>query len=708
MKIIKKQSINKPVIVLKILENRNLVAIDNDTTIRFMNSDTLELIGGFKAKIHHDRYKDDIVAIDNTGEYLATITSDAKKSLLINAKTKKPIAQVARHQGEVSCVGIDPKSQYMFSCGEDGKTFAVDIASGRLVFTLPGHADTINDIAFSQNGNWVAVASYDRKISLYNLVTMSPKEKLKSHSKPVMKLKFFGKNKLLSIDKNSSAIIWDIYTSKVVARLQGIHDDVVFLTISGDSKFLFLGTKLGYIILYDLNTYEQLSQSYIKSVSPITRLSFDTLHNHLIIGTDDGFISFYDIYEGKDQLMDLLKQRDFDGIQQAAKENPILAYTEIYHMASNFWENSLEKAKLFLQKGDKEKAHLLLKNFEKIPGKKQVIQKLFTEYEQFEKFVTHAKSGKIALAYGLANVFKTYQTSSIYRALEKQWKQTFLAARKYALDPRGMDKAKEILAPYRGVAEKTILIQDLLTKGNIYKRFREALGQQNFRICSELINQYAFLKEFPEYDKIMQYADNVYMKTQEAIKKNDYASASKLLRILTDFNDFKDEAINMRKELEQKQAFFMAVRNEDRKAAYNLLDKYEELQDTKEGNILEREWEDIMQKAKSFAVTGNITGLKQVLKEYFLISSKMLAIGNMFSWCYLVQLEKAIKTQKERKSIEKGIKNYVLFFGITDAIETFYEIFRKQYKESKLSLDNLPSGSLKMWRPSMVVDSILD
>ena len=67
---------------------------------------------------------------------------------------KKALAKIDRHQGAISCVGIDPKSRYVFSGGEDGKTFVLDIKSGKLAFTLPGHVDTINDIAFSYNMYW--------------------------------------------------------------------------------------------------------------------------------------------------------------------------------------------------------------------------------------------------------------------------------------------------------------------------------------------------------------------------------------------------------------------------------------------------------------------------------------------------------------------------------------------------------------------------
>jgi len=325
MKMIKNKSLSKPIIYIKLLDNGRLVVVDNETTVRMLDKNTLELKNGFKVGIKHLRYKTSVVAFANNGEYFATLTSDCRESRLYNTSTKKLVGKVDRHQGEASCVGIDPHNRYMFSCGDDGKSFAIDLKSGQLVFTLPVHVDTVNDIAFSKNSNWVATASYDRKVSLFSLVAMTPKDKLKSHAAPVTKLKFFHKNKLLSIDKNSTAIIWDIYKAKVYERLKGVHDDVTQIAISEDEKFLFLGTQLGYVLLYDLHTLELLSGKYIKISSPITAMEFDGEKNHLIIGTEDGFLSYYDIYEGLDKLKQLLTQKKFDEIQKEVELNPVLS-----------------------------------------------------------------------------------------------------------------------------------------------------------------------------------------------------------------------------------------------------------------------------------------------------------------------------------------------------------------------------------------------
>ncbi|WP_321778367.1 hypothetical protein [Sulfurimonas sp.] len=253
----------------------------------------------------------------------------------------------------------------MFSCGDDGKTFVIDIKSGKLAFTLPVHVDTVNDIVFSSNGNWVATCSYDKRISIFQLSMMTPKHKLKAHAAPIMKMAFIGQNKLFSVDKNSTGIIWNIYTAKVIERLEGIHDDVTQVVTADNDQFLFLGTALGYIIVYDLKTYKQLSRMYIKLKSSITSLIFDEETKYLIVSCEDGRLLYYNIYEGEDRLKSLLKEKKYASIHSYVEVNPLLAYTKIYQLVSNLWDNTLKKAIVYLQKSDKKTAMKLFNLFKR-------------------------------------------------------------------------------------------------------------------------------------------------------------------------------------------------------------------------------------------------------------------------------------------------------------------------------------------------------
>lgn len=709
MEVVKSKSVVKPIILLKYYpEDNTLLVIDNETTIRFLDNDTLSVTDGFKAGVKHQNYRSNVVAFSQDKHYLATISADEKESRLYNAKSKKLISKVDRHHGEVSCVAIDPLNRFMLSGGDDGKNFAIDVKSGKLMFTLPSHIDTINDIAFSKNSNWVATASYDRKISVYNIVTMTPKDRLKAHAAPIMKIRFFQKNKLISVDKDAKAIIWNIHSAKVIARLQGIHDEVRQMVISADEKFVFFGTTLGYILVYDLNTYEAISTRYIKITSPITAMEFDGTNNHLIIGTEDGFLMYYDIYEGLDRVKEFLQNKRFEAIQEETEKNPILKYTNIYDLVSNLWEKTLEKAKIALEAGDKNKAELMLNQFKDIPSKNKLIQKLFQDYAQYPKFVTMAKTGKLPLAYSLANSYPAYKDTKIYKALEKNWKTAFAHAQKMMLNPKTVQSAKDLLMPYRGISEKTKFIQELFTKSSVYSRFRESLSKKDFKIALELIKRNPFLSELPEYTTLMTFADNLYFKAHEALNKGDLHEATKFLSILKDFEDFKEEAAETLKDIEIKQKFYLAVKSNNISDAYDSMASSEDLQETPEGKKLQNQWNEDLSIANTYAVNGDVLGVQKALTKYLGIASKYMSLATIFSWCYISQLETAINTKKDQHAIEKGIKNYISVFGETDQIDNLFETFKEEYPDTKLNLELLPKSSLSLWRPSMIVKSIFE
>ncbi len=703
-----KKSLDEAIVLLKIIDNNTLVVIDANTTIRLLDKNSLEMIEGFKVKINHQYYKSRVTDFSSDGNYFATLSANAREAKLYNAKSKKIVSKVDRHQGEVSCVGIDPQSRYMFSCGDDGKTFAIDVKSGKLMFTLPLHTDTINDIVFSDNANWVATASYDRRISLFNLMTMSSKIKLKAHSKAVIKLLFLSKNRLISVDKGSSVIIWDIHTGKVLHRIAGVHDDVVSVSKSDDDKFLFLGTALGYVVVYDLNTYELLSMDYIKLKSSIISMVFNQSNNTLIVGTKDGQLLSYDIFDGESELNDLLKLKQFSSIEKKVKANPILANTQAYQLMNKIWEKTLTNARIALQNGDKKKAEAFFEFFTGVASKNAKIQETILEYDEFPKFALLAKQGKLSLAYSLANNHPMYKESKIYKSLEERWKKSFSQAQKCAIEPNGLQKAKDILAPYRGISEKTKIIQDLVTQFAVYNRFSKELSKKNFKNCFELIKQNKFLKSFPEYGVITRYGDNLYIKVQEFMNKNDTHSASKLLEVLRDFDDFKEDVIELYKEIEYKQKFFNAQEIDDKISAYNIMSEVESLVNSKYGKQLQVQWSKDLEIANTYASRGDSIGVKKSLDNYMKTSSKYVPIATVFSWCHMVQLEDALDNSLEQNHLEKGIKNYIKNFSKDESIEYLFDNMKNKYKKSKLNFELLTQGSLSAWKPSMIVHSILD
>jgi hypothetical protein len=123
---------------------------------------------------------------------------------------------------------------------------------------------------------------------------------------------------------------------------------------------------------------------------------------------------------------------------------------------------------------------------------------------------------------------------------------------------------------------------------------------------------------------------------------------------------------------------------------------------------LEQIWENDYDKASEAAARSDVEGVKKILDKYMQIRSKYMAIGTLISWCYIGELNRALKIKIDQKIIENGIKNYVLYFGLSDQVVTFFDLFCKEYPETKLNLESQVKGSIESWRPSMIIKSILD
>jgi WD40 repeat protein len=540
-----KNDFKSGIIYTKILADLTLAVVDTKCSVYLLDKNTLDIKHLLSLDINHPRFETNLVCVNDKGSLFATTSTDNRKISAFDLETNEQKEFTSRHSGEISSVIIDPKNRYIFTGGEDGKIFAIDIRNDKLSFQLPVHVDTINDITISSNSQWIATASYDKKISLYNIAMMKLKFRLKVHTAPVIKVCFLSDYRLFSVDKQSVGIVWNMHDSKIIKRVQGIHDDVVQVTQGGDDKLLFLGTKLGYVLVYDLDTYELIERRFIKLREMITSMCFDNEDNHLIVGTESGKLLIYDIYEGKEQIKELILQKRYKEVEDLVKEKVLLKYTDAYKSMMLLWEKTLKVATDFLGKGQKQKAMQIFGQFLAIPSKKSKINKLFEEFEEFDKFAMFVSQEKYSLAYSLANKHPVYKETKVYKSMELRWKKDFMLAQKILLQTKSAQKVKDILAPYRGISEKTKLIQDLILNANVYERFKKALNKKDYKACVELAKNHPFLKEYQEYHDLQKESDQLYIHSQKLLQNGEKYKALKLLNILLSFDEFKDDAKDM-------------------------------------------------------------------------------------------------------------------------------------------------------------------
>ncbi|MFA5462139.1 MAG: hypothetical protein WC274_08685, partial [Sulfurimonas sp.] len=429
--------------------------------------------------------------------------------------------------------------------------------------------------------------------------------------------------------------------------------------------------------------------------------------NELIVATENGELLFYNIFQDEESLNKLIEDKKYDLMLAYIEKNPILKYTKASIAFDALWEKTIKDAKELLENSDKVGAIKLFDGFSSIPSKRQFAQKLIEEFLEFDKFLVLIKHKKLALAYALANVHPVYKETKAYINMELEWKKTLALAKKYLLDAKLSHVAQEILLPYRGINEKTTIIQEVVLNTRVYARFKTSISQKEFKMSFELIKQNPFLKDYPEYDALIRYSDSLYMRAQMLLNSGDTHEAIKVFRILLDFDDFKDEAKEVIADIESRHKFFNAIEAQNTLLAYGLLDISPSLKDTEDGRKLQQQWDDAFVKASLYAKENDVENLKKTINEYMKVRSKNSSIATIFSILHLVQIKNTINNKTDQKVVENGIRNYLLYYGLTQEIKELFLLFQAEHPESKLNIDSQVYGDINKWRPSMAVDVIL-
>lgn len=705
MDIVKSFNIKRPILLLKTLQDGKLAIIDSHNALRIIDPATFAVIGGFKSSIEHDRIVGSHVDVSDDGKYSVSIVPGTNKAALFSVPKKELLYKTGRHTGEIESVAIDSQNRYCVTCGQDGKGFLWVLKTARLAFTLPPHADFITAVSFDDQGQWIATGSFDRSINVLNLTTMKSPMKLSAHTSVIKKIIFLNEGRLVSVEKDGNVIIWDIRTGRIVKRMAKMNDEVTTMVSSADKRFLFIGTKLGYIGLYNTVTMEQVKHRYIKERESITSMAF--LHDpfRLAVGTAEGNVHVYSLFGDEQALMQMLRERAYKRFYEAVEGNPLIQYSKPYEAVEKMWSEVVNKSRILLEKGEKVKAKELLDLFAGVPRKAPFISQMLQSYDKYSQFRAYVQEERYSLAYSMAKQYPAFQETDPYRLMELRWKKSFAKAQELIVQAGGEEAARQLLAPYRGISDKTALMQQMFEQRRMYEYFKKVISERNFVKFFELIKVHSFLKEFPEYAAVMEYADKLYMQVQKAYLEGDYATARRGSEVLSAFPDYAAEAHELGDTIRVKHLFYDAIKSNNMVNAFSYLSSYPLLYETPEAQVLERQWAQIVDQAQKYAAKGLAIETYNVFEPYQGIRDKYTAMAGVIAQAYCVQLEKALRIHAPQENVELGIRRYIEWFGIDDAVSQIVDVFKKHYP-SQLDPELLKQGSFETWAPGEKVEEI--
>lgn len=139
--------------------------------------------------------------------------------------------------------GISPER--LVSGSDDFTMFLWEPSVGKHPKTrMTGHQQLVNHVYFSPDGLWIASASFDKSVKLWNGITGKFVTAFRGHVGPVYQISWSADSRLLlSGSKDSTLKVWDVGNKKLKQDLPGHADEVFAVDWSPDGEKVASGGR---------------------------------------------------------------------------------------------------------------------------------------------------------------------------------------------------------------------------------------------------------------------------------------------------------------------------------------------------------------------------------------------------------------------------------------------------------------------------------
>lgn len=213
-----------------------IYSASQDKTIKIWEEDgrLLHTLSAHSHWVNHMALSTDFVlrtgAFDHTGE--APLNREA-------AKTK------ARKRYEQAISLFAGGTEHLITGSDDSTLYLWDpTKSTRPLARLNGHQKPVNHVTFSPDGRYIASASFDNHVKLWNARDGKFIASLRGHVAPVYQCAWSADSRLLvSSSKDTTIKVWDIRTKRLHTDLPGHEDEVFAVDWSPDGLCVASGGK---------------------------------------------------------------------------------------------------------------------------------------------------------------------------------------------------------------------------------------------------------------------------------------------------------------------------------------------------------------------------------------------------------------------------------------------------------------------------------
>ncbi|KAK8049749.1 hypothetical protein PG994_011479 [Apiospora phragmitis] len=214
----------------------------------------------------------------------------------------KPRLILGGHRKPISQVRISPDGRWIASASADGTIKIWEASTGRHIETLVGHMAGVSAVAWSPDSKTLASGSDDKAIRFWDRVTGQPARSrpLLGHHNYVYCLAFSPKGNILASGSYDEAVfLWDVRAGRLMRSLPAHSDPVSGIDFSRDGTLVVSCSTDGLTRIWDTSTGQCLRTMVHEDNPPVTSVCFAPNGRYLLAFSMDSCIRLWDYVSGQ-------------------------------------------------------------------------------------------------------------------------------------------------------------------------------------------------------------------------------------------------------------------------------------------------------------------------------------------------------------------------------------------------------------------------
>lgn len=600
----------------------------------------------------------------------------------------KAVHKTDIHTKSIAFTSYSSCASYLLSCDEKGKAYLHDTASKTTCYAFTNKPDYCSYATISQKNRFAYIGYFNSTNTLLDLKNDTTIEFETKH--PVELASFFdNEKKLFLADREGNSTIYDCLTQKIISRKAIFTQWPTAVVLSPNKKYFIVSTRSKKLYIHDPFKNEILQTLELQD-SGVT--SMDLKENRLLLSFTNGTLSTIDLGAQKEQFLINLQLKEYHKAKEILDINCFLYLDESIEKFKAGFDEAILKAKEFMTKSMLDKAIAVVKPFMADNEYRKKVDQLFMQNDRIGSFIEAVENNDIVDAYLIAKKYPIVESLTLYSSLENQWEREFAKARKLLEKDslRGKEKAKEILALYERIPQKSNIVRRLLANVGVFGELDVALKKQDFALFFKLADEYSFLKDTLIYKRVENLGTSMRDKAVDFYNEGDYEKAKAIFGALLLFPSHKTLALNELNKVEQITKFNSYVEKNQKASAYSLAAQHPYLTFTKAFETLNKPFEEAIKRALVFANTADVKSARQELFDYLGIEELYNKMDSCMKVAYLKQIENSDFSSIKRTSV---LKKYNYLFGLDNLLENLfvkkgyaqeYQNFAKEPKKIEL------------------------